>query len=66
MSKTLCSIAITVATVAMAAVANAAPVDVADVVSDITGNLAPIAAIGSAVLGVYVAIKAFKWVRRAL
>lgn len=49
-----------------AAAANAAAVDVAAVVTDIGAQIAPITAIGGAVLTVYVAIKAFKWVRRAL
>lgn len=48
------------------AAANAAAVDVAAVVTDIGAQIAPITAIGGAVLTVYVAIKAFKWVRRAL
>lgn len=46
--------------------AQAAAIDVADVVTDITAQLAPIALIGGAVLLVFVAIKAFKWVRRAM
>lgn len=44
----------------------AAAVDVDDVVTDIGAQVAPITAIGGAVLLVYVAIKAFKWVRRSL
>lgn len=51
---------------AAGASAQAAAVDVAAVVTDITAQIVPISAIGSAVLTVYVAIKAFKWVRRAL
>lgn len=50
----------------VAGAANAAAVDVAAVVTDIGAQAAPIAAIGSAVLLVYVGIKSFKWVRRAL
>lgn len=50
----------------VAGAANAAAVDVTEVVSDIAAQAAPIAAIGAAVLLVYVGIKAFKWVRRAL
>lgn len=50
----------------VAGAANAAAVDVSDVVSDIAAQAAPIAAIGAAVLLIYVGIKAFKWVRRAL
>lgn len=46
--------------------ANAAAIDVADVVTDIAAQAAPVGLIGSAVLTLYVAIKAFKWVRRAL
>lgn len=46
--------------------AQAAAVDVAAVVTDIGAQIAPITAIGGAVLTVFVAIKAFKWVRRAL
>jgi len=44
----------------------AAAIDVDDVVTDIGAQIAPIAAIGGAVLLVFVAVKAFKWVRRAL
>lgn len=46
--------------------AQAAAVDVDDVVADIALQAAPVAAIGGAVLLIFVAIKAFKWVRRAL
>lgn len=46
--------------------AHAAAVDVAAVVTDIGAQIAPITSIGAAVLMVFVAIKAFKWVRRAL
>jgi hypothetical protein len=45
--------------------ANAA-VDVTSTVSEITGALAPIGLIGAAVLGVLVAVKIYKWVRRAM
>lgn len=44
----------------------AAAPDVADVVTEISGAAAPIAAIGGAVLVVMVGIKVFKWVRRAM
>ena len=50
----------------VAGAANAAAVDVTAVVTDIAAQAAPIAAIGAAVLLIYVGIKAFKWVRRAL
>lgn len=49
----------------LAAPVFAAPVDVADVVTDIGAQIAPIVAIGGAVLLVLVAVKAFKWVRAA-
>lgn len=51
---------------AAAASANAAAIDVASVVTDISAQAAPIALIGGAVLVVYVGIKAFRWVRGAL
>lgn len=41
-------------------------VDVSEVVSAIEGAAGPIAAIGVAVLGILVAIKVYKWVRRAM
>jgi len=44
----------------------AAAVDVADVVTDIGAQVAPVTSIGAAVLLLLVAIKAFKWVRRAM
>ena len=46
--------------------ASAAPVDVAAVVTDIGAQIDPITDIGGAVLLVFVAVAAFKWVRRAL
>lgn len=45
---------------------HAAAVDVSDVTTDIAAQAAPVAAIGAAVLVLLVAIKAFKWVRRAM
>lgn len=50
----------------MAGSAQAAAIDVADVVTDITAQAAPVGAIGGAVLVLFVAIKAFRWVRQAL
>jgi len=44
----------------------AAAVDVAAVVTDIGAQVAPVTAIGGGVLLLIVAIKAFKWVRRAM
>lgn len=46
--------------------ANAAAVDVTDVVADISAQAAPIGLVGVAVLVIYGAVKAFKWVRAAL
>ena len=46
--------------------AQAAAVDVSATVTDIGAQLVPIGLIGIAVLGIFVAVKAFKWVRRAL
>lgn len=43
-----------------------AAVDVTDVTGTITAQLASIGTIGVAVLGVVVAIAAYKWVRRAI
>ena len=49
-----------------AAAANAAAVDVTTITADIAAQAAPVAAIGSAVQILFVGIKAFKWVRKAL
>lgn len=49
-----------------AGVAQAAAIDVEDVVTDITAQAGPVGLIGTAVLVLFVGIKAFKWVRRAL
>ena len=54
-----------VAASALASSAHAA-IDVSAVVTEISGTLAPIGLIGAGVLLVYVAIKAFKWVARAM
>ena len=57
-----------VAACAMAATASAqaAAIDVGDIVTDIAAQATPIGLIGGAVLVVYVGIKAFRWVRGAL
>lgn len=60
------ALALVPASFLVAGAANAAAVDVSGIVSDIGDQAAPIAAIGGAVLLVYVGIKAFKWVRQAL
>ena len=41
-------------------------IDATAVVSTVTAQLTPIGLVGAAVLGVVVAVKAFKWVRAAL
>lgn len=46
--------------------AQAAAVDVTAVVADIGAQAGPIGQIGAAVLLIFVAVKAFQWVRRAL
>lgn len=51
---------------AATASANAAAIDVGDIVTDIAAQATPIGLIGGAVLVVYVGIKAFRWVRGAL
>ncbi|QHI96753.1 methyltransferase [Xylophilus rhododendri] len=43
-----------------------AAVDVTDVTGTVTAQLPSIAAVGGAVLGVIVAVAAFKWVKRAI
>ena len=53
-------------TLALVGGANAAAVDVAAVVTDIGAQAAPVGLIGVAVLLIYGAVKAFKWVRSAL
>lgn len=49
-----------------ATASQAAAIDVADVVTDIGAQSAPIALIGGAVLLIMVAVRAFRWVRSAL
>lgn len=58
--------AVTAGALVLASQAQAAAINVTDVVADIEAQAAPIAAIGAAVLILMVGIKAFKWVRRAL
>jgi uncharacterized membrane protein len=51
---------------AFASSSYAAAIDVGPVVTDIGLQLVPIGLIGGAVLLVYLAVKAFKWVRAAM
>lgn len=65
-SKVGAVVTIGAAAAAPFAPAHAAAVDVGAVVSDIAAQAAPIASIGAAVLLIFVGVKAFQWVRRAL
>lgn len=58
--------ALLLALVATATASQAAAIDVTAIVTDIGNQLAPIGLIGIAVMGVMVAVKAFRWVRAAL
>lgn len=49
-----------------ATASQAAAVDVASVVTDIGAQSVPIGLIGTAVLLIFLAVKAFHWVRKAL
>ena len=49
-----------------ATASQAAAIDVTAIVTDIGNQLGPIGLIGIAVMGVMVAVKAFRWVRAAL
>lgn len=51
---------------AIGTAANAAAIDVSGTVTDIGAQLVPIGLIGAAVLGVFLAVKAYHWVRKAL
>lgn len=66
MQKTINRSLVALGALAGTAAANAAAVDVTAVTTDIAAQAAPIAAVGAAVLVLYVGIKAFKWVRQAL
>lgn len=46
--------------------ANAAAVDVGDLVTHIDAQVTPVTLVATAVLTIYGAVKAFKWVRAAL
>ena len=50
----------------MTAGAHAAAIDVSTLVSDINSQATPVGLVGVAVLMIYGAVKAFKWVRAAL
>lgn len=63
--KLVACAALAVANVAAFAAAGP-PVDVTDTVGTIAAQLVPIGLIGGAVLGIVVAVKAFKWIRRGI
>jgi len=50
----------------LSALSHAAAVDVTAVVTDIGAQAVPIGLIGAAVMLIFVAVKAFKWVRSAM
>lgn len=60
------NVAVASALALVATASQAAAIDVAGVVTEIAAQAAPIGLIGSAVLLIFVAVKAFKWVRAAL
>jgi len=60
------NIALVAAAGLVATGAQAAAIDVSAVVTDIAAQAAPVGLIGSAVLLIFLAVKAFKWVRAAL
>ena len=66
MQKNINRSLVALSALAGAAAANAAAVDVTAITADIALQAAPIAAIGGAVLLIYVGVKAFQWVRKAL
>ena len=51
---------------ALTAGAHAGAIDVSDLVTDIGAQATPVGLVGVAVLMIYGAVKAFKWVRAAL
>lgn len=58
--------ALVIASALVACGAQAAAIDVSAVTTDIAAQAVPIGLIGAAVLLIFVAVKAFKWVRAAL
>jgi hypothetical protein len=64
--RTFALVALAAAVAAITPAVHAAAVDVTAVVTDINAQMAPITSLATAVLTVFVGIKAFHWVRRAL
>lgn len=65
-AKIVVAVGVGAAVMAGPALAAGDAVDVTATVATITGQLVPVGLIGVAVLGVMVAVKAFRWVRGAL
>ena len=65
-AKNLGSALVVTGGILAAQASHAAAIDVSDVVTDIAAQATPVGLIGAAVLLLYVAIKAFRWVRQAL
>lgn len=66
MKKKLLALAAMSAAAVSSFAAGTGAVDVSDTVTTIGAQLVPIGLIGGAVLGITVAVKAYKWVRRAM
>ena len=66
MNKTFNRGILAAGSLALTGAANAAAVNVEAVVTDIAAQAAPIGLIGAAVLLIFVGVKAFQWVRKAL
>ena len=64
-SKTAAVVAVASAS-ALTLPAQAAAIDVGDLVTDIGAQAVPVGLVGVAVLMIYGAVKAFKWVRAAM
>jgi len=60
------NVLVLVSGLAAAAASQAAAVDVTAVVADIAAQAAPIGLVGGAVLLIYMAVKAFKFIRAAM
>lgn len=61
-----CAFAVFAAFALVSAPVYAAAIDVTAIVTDIAAQAVPVGLIGGAVLLLMIAIKAFKWVRRAM
>lgn len=64
MKKVLFPVLVSIAAIAPAA--QAAAIDVTAVTTDIAAQAVPVGLVGAAVLLIFLAVKAFKWVRAAL